>query len=250
MTLTIICNFSQVVESLSFINGYSIDSTGSFGRDCEIISGTVTAINCPREDKLDIYLTEMMANTTLSDITNEIKGSDDTVVTTDSEKDYIRHISMSAVQVAAVKMSNEVSDPLYKNSMIVMIKNETAGATANQYSVIRYWQNIYTNWIEKQHLFDIKDGPYDDIFVFDKYAVVMKNKNVISAVYYNDFRGNIVPVNYVIALYDDLKIGSNVFQKITFWDYTGQGDYKMIAAITSSGSVSIYAFDDAINYEQ
>ena len=64
-----------------------------------------------------------MANTTLSEIKNEIKGSDDTVVTTDTEKDYIRHISMSAVQVAAVKMSNEVSDPLYINSMIVMIKN-------------------------------------------------------------------------------------------------------------------------------
>ena len=66
LTLTIICHLSKVVESLSFINGYSIDSTGSFGRDCEIISGSVTAINCPRQDTLNIYLTEMMANTTLS----------------------------------------------------------------------------------------------------------------------------------------------------------------------------------------
>lgn len=60
----------------------------------------------------------------------------------------------------------------------------------------RYWQNVYTNWLEKEHLFDLLNGPYDDIFVFDKYAIVVKNTNLINVVYFDQFRGQVVPSNY------------------------------------------------------
>jgi hypothetical protein len=60
----------------------------------------------------------------------------------------------------------------------------------------RYWQNSFTNWIESEHLFDSIDGPYDDIFVFDNYAVVVKNNNEINAIYFDGYRGDVVPFNF------------------------------------------------------
>ena len=62
-------------------------------------------INCPREDKYTVLLTEMMANSTFTDIVNEIKGAQDSVVTNDASKDYIRKVEVSNVKVAFVKLS-------------------------------------------------------------------------------------------------------------------------------------------------
>ena len=78
--------------------------------------------------------------------------------------------------------------------MIVVYKNETENSYDNQYSVMRFWQNSFTLWIESEHLFDIQNGPYDDIFVFDNYAVVVdKAKKIVSAVYFDQHRGDLVP---------------------------------------------------------
>ena len=118
----------SVQQTFTFIEGYEIDSSGDFGRECEIISGSVTVINCPREDKYTVYLTEMMANTTFPNIVNEIKGAQDSVVTDDATKDYIRKIEVTNVKVSFVKLSNERSDPLYKTSVIVVAKNEDSSA--------------------------------------------------------------------------------------------------------------------------
>ena len=41
---------------------------------------------------------------------------------------------------------------------------------------------------------------------------------------------------------------SETIEKVTFWDYTGRGDYQMIAAIRSAAAVTIYKFEAAINY--
>ena len=73
----------------------------------------------------------MMSNTTISGIVNEIKGQDDSVVTADTETDYIRRISVSGVTVSHVTQSYEQNEPLYKDSLIVVSKNETAGALDN-----------------------------------------------------------------------------------------------------------------------
>lgn len=189
----------------------------------------------------------MLANTTIFNITNEIQGAPDSE--DDSDLDYIRRISVSNVKVEFVKASNERENKLYKNSLIVVSKNETSGAGANQLTVTRYWQNVFTNWIESEHLFDLQGGPYDDIFVFDHYAIVLKNKNLINAVYFEKFRGNVVPFNFEMPLYDDLEFSSDLFEKITFWDYTGKGNWRMFGAIKTQGSVTIYKFDQDINYE-
>jgi len=153
------------------------------------------------------------------------------------------------VKVEFIKKSNERENKLYQNSLIVVSKNETSGAGANQLTVTRYWQNIYTNWIESEHIFDLQGGPYDDIYVFDHYAIVLKNKNLINAVYFEKFRGNVVPFNFEMPLYDDLEFTSDLFEKITFWDYTGKGNWRMFGAIKTQGSVTIYKFDQDINYE-
>ena len=125
-------------------------------------------------------------------------------MTTDTEQDYIRRLSFTDVKVEFIKKSNEVKNKLHRRGLIVVTRNETANAGPNQLTVTRYWQNVYTNWIESEFLFDVQGGPYDDIFVFDHFAVVIKNKNIINAVYYDKFRGKVVPFNFEMPLYDDL----------------------------------------------
>ena len=161
-------------------------------------------INCPREDRYTVILTEMMANTTFTNIVNEIKGAQDSVVTDDASKDYIRRIEVTNVKVAFVKFSNERADPLYETSVIVVSLNEASDAVSGQYTVTRYWQNIYTNWIESELIFELVKGPYDDVFVFDKYAITIKDKNKVNAVYYDNFKGVAVNDNYESSIYDDL----------------------------------------------
>ena len=150
-------------------------------------------INCPREDKFDVLLTEMMANTTISEIINEAIGRPDDLFPGDKDIDATRRISVDNVRVSFVKRTNE-QERFYKDSVIVVYKNETENAYDNQYSVMRFWQNSFTLWIESEHLFDIQNGPYDDIFVFDNYAVVVdKAKKIVSAVYFDQHRGDLVP---------------------------------------------------------
>ena len=94
-------------------------------------------INCPKESKFEVLITEMMANTTMSDIKNEVRGQDDSRFKSDTDLDYIRRISVSNVKVSNVKASNEVSDLLERNALIVVTKN--SAGTANHYSFRRYW---------------------------------------------------------------------------------------------------------------
>ena len=66
----------------------------------------------------------MMTNTTISEIQNEIKGADDSLVESDSEYDYIRRIDVENVKVTMVKHTNE-NEKLFKDGLIVVSKNET-----------------------------------------------------------------------------------------------------------------------------
>lgn len=129
----------------------------------------------------------MMANTTIGDIQNEYRGAIDEFVPNDAQKDYIRRESVTNVIVKFIKKTNEVSNKIESLGLIVVSKSETA--TIEQYSVTRYWQNLYTSWLEKEYLFDIMGGPYEDFFLFDDYAIVLKNKNKINAIYYKNFKG-------------------------------------------------------------
>ena len=53
-------------------------------------------------------------------------------------------------------------------------------------------------------IFELPNGPYDDVFIFDEYAITIKDKNKVNAVYYNLFKGTVVNDNYESAIYDDL----------------------------------------------
>ena len=88
------------------------------------------------------------------------------------------------------------------------------------------------------------NGPYDDVSIFDKYAITINyKKNIVNAVYYQQFKGTPVPENYESAIYDDLQFTSDTIENVAFWDYTGKGDYRMIAAIKSSGALTLYLFE-------
>ena len=86
--------------------------------------------------------------------------------------------------------------------------------------------------------------------MFDKYAVVIKNSNLVNAVYFDQFRGDIVPIWAENPLYEDLEFTDAVFLKVTFWNYSGQGDFQMLAAIKTAGAITIYAFESAINWSE
>lgn len=101
----------------------------------------------------------MMANTTIDGIQNEL--------------DYTRRTSVTNIIVKFIKPTNEYNDRVHSLGLIVVAKAEDA--TTEQYSVTRYWQNLYTNWLESEYLFDILGGPYDDFFLFDDYAIVLKD---------------------------------------------------------------------------
>ena len=76
----------------------------------------------------------------------------------------------------------------------MVAKNETEKAREQQYSVMRYWQNTFSGWVESEHLFDFSNGPYDDVFIFDKYAIVIdEKKQRVSAVYFDQYRKDVVP---------------------------------------------------------
>ena len=64
-------------------------------------------ISCEKEKRYHVLLSEMLANTTISEIKNEIIGQDDAVIPTDPDRDAIRHLTFEDVKVAFVKRSNE-----------------------------------------------------------------------------------------------------------------------------------------------
>ena len=78
----------------------------------------------------------------------------------------------------------------------------------------KYWQNIFTNWIESEYMFDLLNGPYDDIFVFDRYAITMKNSNLINVVFFEKWIGGLVSPSDERALYDTLEWTQDTFDVV------------------------------------
>ena len=63
---------------------------------------------------------------------------------------------------------------MYRDSVLLVEKNNTSKATSGQYSVTRYWRNPFKKSIESQFIFDTFKGPYISIEVFDDFAIVLK----------------------------------------------------------------------------
>ena len=148
-----------------------------------------------------------------------------------------------------VKKSNEA---LFPNALIILTK--TKDENRNEvYRVTRYWQEQHqtsVNWIQTEHMFDLLLGPYQDIFVFDKYAIVLKNESkIISTVYFDQFRygGKKALPQYEKTLFNELEYSNHRFEKIAFWDQSGRGDYLMLGAIRSPGAITIHPFSFTID---
>ena len=83
-------------------------------------------INCPSKDVYQVFLTEMLTNTTIVEITNEIKGAPDSEETgplTDENRDYTRRLIIEDVRVSLVRPSYEYEEPLYRDSLFVIYLN-------------------------------------------------------------------------------------------------------------------------------
>ena len=151
--------------------------------------------------------------------------------------------------VLMVKRSNEA---LFPGALIVMTKEKVENGI-QVYRVTRYWQEIYktsVNWIQTEHMFDLLMGPYEDLFVFDKYSIVLKEGGkIISTVYFDQFKygGKQALPQYEKSLYDDLQYTNHKFERITFWDQSGNGDYLMLGAIRSPGAITIHPFSFTID---
>ena len=115
-------------------------------------------------------------------------------------------------------------------------------------SVRRFSRDKFSKSLKSEYLFDVLGGPYNDFFLFDNYAIAIKDKNVVKAIYFDQFRGGIVLAQAEKEINDELKYFGETFERVTFWDYSGEGDFRMIAAVRSPASIAIYGFDSAINW--
>ena len=82
-------------------------------------------MNCPKENKYYVFLSEMLVNTTISEIENEIKGVDDDLEVRYDKRDYVRFMVVESVNVTSVRKSLEKKTDKYVDSLIVVYVNET-----------------------------------------------------------------------------------------------------------------------------
>ena len=149
--------------------------------------------------RFTVYLSELMTNTTMAGIYNEIKGVEDELNERYDDVDYIRQVDVTNVRVESVRKSKE-TDGL--DSIIVIFVNETESYTNfKQHSVVRYYQDPETNWIESEYLFDTKAEPrdfYEQVDVFDEYAIAYK-ENKFTVILFRDHMGEVLPPNWEIS---------------------------------------------------
>ena len=81
--------------------------------------------------------------------------------------------------------------------------------------------------------------------MFNNYTIVVKNKKDINVVYYDKFRGKLVPANYEIRLYSET-VGT--FEAVTVRDWNSNGDLSMAVAVRTDGAITIYIQNSNINY--
>ena len=105
------------------------------GHEC-LHSLFVLVVSCPKKKTYDVFLTEFFANSTLSEIKNEVNENGDQV---------IRRITETDATVVSVKRSNEA---LFPGALIVLSKEKSENGF-EIYRVTRYWQEVYHkfDWI-------------------------------------------------------------------------------------------------------
>ena len=170
-------------------------------------------------------LTELMRNNTIDAIINE--------------DGIVRKLEVKGVDVSLINRSLEKFDPLYGDSLIIVTKNETALADSGQYVVTRYWRDPFKKSIESEYMFDTMKGPYRDLFVLDDYAIVLTN--TVNAIYYDQYRGKVVPKNLEQPIYSVNEEEESI-SKLAFWDSNGRGDYKPVLAVKTDRRMYVYSY--------
>lgn len=126
--------------------------------DCDIVSGSVTIINCPTTGNFTVYLSQNLYNQTLNESYNEVLGDVDSFKEDRfDERDVVRNVTMDNVNVTSIRKSYERANAKVKNSLIVIWVNETKSDAANlrwTHSVWRYFQSPEHGWIESEWLFN------------------------------------------------------------------------------------------------
>ena len=146
-------------------------------------------ISCPEAGRYDVYLTEMLRNTTIPFIRNEIQEDNDIFDEKErfieDERDWIRNMWWDGLtEIVLAKKSNELS-PRFKDSIIVIFLNETADDALNTYSVMQYRKH-FSGWIEEFHAFDfVAFGGLTDFYLFDEYAIYLTaDRQTVQAIYF------------------------------------------------------------------
>ena len=108
---------------------------------------SVLVVNCPREKTYDVFLTK--------------------------HEGGAPKLKEKGVNVIIVKESNEARFP---GALIVLTKDSKNGNEV--YRATRYWSEVDTQTgqkrIQTEHVIDQMEGPFEDLFVFDGYAVMLK----------------------------------------------------------------------------
>jgi len=124
LTVTILYSTVQA-ETVKSYEVSPFDLTYTNGTECDIVSGSVTIVSCPKENKFTVYLSEMLVNTTITEIENEIKGVDDSQNVRYDPVDEVRTLNVTGVNITSVRLSKEKLYDKYVDSVIVIFVNET-----------------------------------------------------------------------------------------------------------------------------
>ena len=156
-------------------------------------------VSCPEDGSINVYLTEMLTNTTIAEIKNEVRGEDDEEDQYDDEVDYVRTLQRTGLStIVMAKKSNELA-PEYKDSIIVIFKNDTQaeedGVSDDEnfvYSVVRYVKKAVNGKVEEIHAFDFEtESTIDDFYLFDDYALYLTDEGLVfKALWFKNLKQN------------------------------------------------------------
>ena len=241
------------------IESYEISADTRFTRNCDIVttggdkSGVnyqITAIACPEIDTLEVYLTQLMTNTTLEGIENTIIERDDREFVSDKfvDPDEVRKITYT--DMTDIVMIKQSDYQLTQNAIFIVYKNTTDNEYDNQYSVWRYIKDPATEYLDEAHVLEFRtNGDINDMYLFDDYAIVITDEHTVSAIYIKDRDGEwdvIVPQK---VFNDYERTGQRIKNSAVFGTlYNKDWSYGLIyLVVEGQGSTQVSAFNMNIN---
>ena len=154
------------------------------------------------------------------------------------EPDHIRKI-VKTDEVFSVRKSLERATPGHSDALIVIIRNSTE---TDQLSVWRYWWRAGENdgWIQSEYLFDFEDKSWEQVDIFDDYAMAYKDQEFWVLLFKEDeAKGTLLPDNFALKAYTWTQSNS-AMEAFTYHDMSGiKGEWEIIALIKYDGSMAL-----------